>query len=134
MTKRFIFILAFLLVPLGAARGALDVEFGRYHALVIGINDYQNIPNLNTAVNDASAVADMLRQRYGFEVELLLTPTRDKVIPDTGPVARGADRARQFADLFRGARHPSTSKPTPDSGCPSTPRRTPRPTGSRSPR
>ena len=62
------------------AHAALDVDFGRYHALVIGINNYKNLPKLETAVNDATAVADVLRQRYGFEVELLLNPTRDKVI------------------------------------------------------
>ncbi len=80
MSKRFLVALALLLLPLEASGAALDIEFGRYHALVIGINDYQNIPRLNTAVNDASAIADMLRQRYGFEVELLLNPTRDQVI------------------------------------------------------
>ena len=46
--------LAFLLVrPMWApARAALDVDFGRYHALVIGINDCQNLPRLEPAVND----------------------------------------------------------------------------------
>ena len=62
------------------AHAALDVEFGRYHALVIGINDYKNLPRLETAVNDATVVADVLRQRYGFEVTLLLNPGRSDVI------------------------------------------------------
>ena len=62
------------------AHAALDVDFGRYHALVIGINDYKNLPRLETAVNDATAVADVLRQRYGFEVTLLLNPGRSEVI------------------------------------------------------
>ena len=57
-----------------------DIDFGRYHALVIGINDYKNLPRLQTAVNDATAVADVLRQRYGFEVSLLLNPGRSDVI------------------------------------------------------
>ena len=35
---------------------------------------------LETAVNDASAVADLLRQKYGFEVTLLLNPGRSDVI------------------------------------------------------
>ena len=47
---------------------------------VLAFNDYKNLPRLETAVNDATAVADVLRQRYGFEVTLLLNPTRDKVI------------------------------------------------------
>ena len=64
-----------------------DMDFGRYHALVIGANDYRNLPKLETAVNDASAVADVLRQRYGFTVTLLLNPTRADVV-------RALDRLR----------------------------------------
>ena len=71
-------LLAILIVTGGAARA--EVDFGRYHALVIGINDYQHLPRLETAVNDATAVADLLRKKYGFEVTLLLNPTRDRVI------------------------------------------------------
>ena len=78
MIRRLTIVLAILIWA--PAHAALDVDFGRYHALVIGINDYQNLPRLETAVNDASAVADVLRQKYGFKVELLLNPTRDKVI------------------------------------------------------
>ena len=78
MTPRLALVLPLLIWA--PANAALDVDFGRYHALVIGINDYQNLPRLETAVNDASAVADVLRQKYGFEVELLLNPTRDDII------------------------------------------------------
>ena len=78
MIRRLSLVLALLVWT--PAHAALDVDFGRYHALVIGINDCQNLPRLETAVNDASAVADVLRQKYGFKVELLLNPTRDKVI------------------------------------------------------
>ena len=66
--------------PVRAVLPPPDLDFGRYHALVIGINDYQSLPRLETAVNDASAVADVLRQRYGFDVNLLLNPTRDQVV------------------------------------------------------
>ena len=50
--------------------------FGDYYALVIGNNDYQNITQLKTAVKDARAVAKMLRERYNFEVTLLINATR----------------------------------------------------------
>ena len=30
-----------------------EIEFGRYHALVIGNNDYKHLPKLQTAVSDA---------------------------------------------------------------------------------
>ncbi|MCM8539883.1 MAG: caspase family protein [Lentisphaeraceae bacterium] len=54
-----------------------DVE---YHALVIGINEYKNLPNLKTAVNDANAVKDILEKNYGFNVTLLTNANRKHII------------------------------------------------------
>ena len=48
------------------------VSFGTYHALVIGNNAYANLPNLRTARGDATAIAQVLEQRYGFDATLLL--------------------------------------------------------------
>jgi TPR repeat protein len=46
---------------------------GKYYALVIGINQYPApMPQLKTAVNDATAMASLLKDRYGFEVTLLI--------------------------------------------------------------
>jgi len=49
-------------------------KLGKYKALIIGINDYKGpkIPDLKTATNDATAVAKILNEKYGFEVKLLL--------------------------------------------------------------
>ena len=48
-------------------------KLGSYRALIIGINDYKDpqIPDLETALNDAQTMAKLLRERYGFQVELL---------------------------------------------------------------
>lgn len=56
------------------------VDFGGYHALVIGINDYQHITRLETAVRDAEGVAAVLRDLYGFKVTLLANATRAAII------------------------------------------------------
>ena len=56
------------------------VDFGRYHALVIGIDDYQNLPDLKTALFDARAVAGILDRDYGFKVTLLENPSRDDIV------------------------------------------------------
>lgn len=56
------------------------VEFGRYHALVIGNNAYRHLPKLGTAVNDATATADLLRKKYGFTVTLLRDATREDIL------------------------------------------------------
>jgi uncharacterized caspase-like protein len=57
----------------GVAPGA--VNFGSYHAVVIGNNSYQNHPVLKTAANDASAVEALLKKRYGFKTQLLIDAT-----------------------------------------------------------
>jgi Caspase domain len=45
---------------------------GAYYALIIGIDEYQNLPKLQTAVGDAQAIEQILRQRYGFQTTLLI--------------------------------------------------------------
>lgn len=53
---------------------------GRYFALVIGINDYTSMNQLQTPVNDAKAVADLLRGKFGFtSVTLLLNQEATRV-------------------------------------------------------
>ncbi|TQV80435.1 caspase family protein [Denitrobaculum tricleocarpae] len=53
---------------------------GRYHALVIGINAYQHLPRLETAINDARVIGDVLAKDYGYKVNLLLDATRADII------------------------------------------------------
>ncbi|MCA9510389.1 MAG: caspase family protein, partial [Myxococcales bacterium] len=61
-----------------AARPALD--FGTYHALVIGNEAYRHLPRLQTAGEDARAIARVLADRYGFEVELALDASRYEIL------------------------------------------------------
>ncbi len=55
-------------------------DLGRYHALVIGNNDYLYETDLKTATNDARAVAEILEQQYGYQVQLLIDATREQMI------------------------------------------------------
>ena len=52
-----------------AAKG---VKFGRYHALVIGVQHYTSYDPLKTPLDDAKAVARVLADRYGFQTTTLL--------------------------------------------------------------
>lgn len=48
-------------------------ENGNYYAIVIGIDRYPSpLPSLETAVSDARAIANVLKNDYGFQVTLLL--------------------------------------------------------------
>ena len=55
-------------------------NFGNYHALVIGIDNYRAVTPLKTAVSDAKTVADLLQKEYGFKVTLLLDATRNQML------------------------------------------------------
>jgi hypothetical protein len=54
---------------------ARGVRFGRYHALVIANAEYAHLPDLETPQRDADVIADLLRTRYGFEVQVLRNAT-----------------------------------------------------------
>lgn len=47
-------------------------DLGDYYALVIGNNLYDNLDNLETAVQDATKIAEVLTSKYGYEVKLLI--------------------------------------------------------------
>jgi TPR repeat protein len=53
-----------------------DINFGEYYALIIGNNDYVYLTDLTTAVNDAKAVEEVLRSKYGFKTRLLFNANR----------------------------------------------------------
>lgn len=54
-------------------------HLGSYYALVIGINDYAELPKLKTAVKDAEDVAALLKRQYGFQTKLLSNATRQQI-------------------------------------------------------
>ncbi|MCG8463025.1 MAG: protein kinase [Holophagales bacterium] len=55
----------------GAEARSGAVFWGDYHAVVIGNNEYQRLPPLDSAVRDARAVARLLEKKYAFRVQLL---------------------------------------------------------------
>jgi uncharacterized caspase-like protein len=59
---------------------AEDLDLGNFVALVIGNNDYGVMPDLNTAVDDARAVANILKSNYGFTVRTLENATRYDIL------------------------------------------------------
>ena len=53
---------------------------GPYYALVIGIKDYRNVEPLETPLKDADAVAKVLHDIYGFEVNELRNASRKDIL------------------------------------------------------
>ncbi len=58
-------------LPLGEDRQALGMQFGRFYALVIGNQHYRMIDSLQTPINDAQRAAKVLKDKYGFTVQIL---------------------------------------------------------------
>lgn len=56
------------------------ITFGKYYALVIGNNNYLQLPSLKTAREDARVVASLLENRYGFEVTVLYDANRVEIL------------------------------------------------------
>ena len=57
-----------------------NLDYGDYYALVIGNNEYQDITNLRSAVNDAKVVSTVLEVDYGFNVKLLENASRKEIL------------------------------------------------------
>lgn len=53
---------------------------GNYHALVIGIDAYRELPKLKTAINDAEKISHLLRDKYDFSVTKLINADRSKIL------------------------------------------------------
>ncbi len=81
MLARALGVIALLLMPF-AGQAAEQIDFGRYHALVIGNNEYEHLRDLETAVGDATAVAQILKTKYGFKVTLKLNATRRDILSE----------------------------------------------------
>lgn len=79
-----------------------SIEFGRYHALVIGNNDYRALPRLQTAVNDATIISDVLEKKYGFQVTLLLNADRTQILSTLNDYRKSLSTADNFLIYYAG--------------------------------
>ena len=81
-------------------------EFGRFYALLIGVQDYQLLDDLASPANDIARIAQILDDRYGFGV---LSSRESEPIDrheSDQSAQRDARRERQPTDLFFRSRQP----------------------------
>ena len=67
-------------IQMGADPKAAPDGKWAYYALVIGNDDYQFLPKLQTATSDARAMARVLKDEYGFSTSLLLNASRADIL------------------------------------------------------
>ena len=59
---------------------SFNINYGKYYALIIGNNNYEYLPKLKTAVNDAEVFSQVLENKYNFEKVITLTNASRKEI------------------------------------------------------
>jgi uncharacterized caspase-like protein len=80
-----------------------------YHALVIGISDYDYWPDLPNAAQDAEEVAAKLKE-LGFAVNLLLNPTSEEMKNALGEIVYKTGQEENRAILLYFAGHGETER------------------------
>ncbi|MFH1982530.1 MAG: caspase family protein [Pseudomonadota bacterium] len=116
--KAFLLLAAAVVIaaPVGGAERGISVShpgvpqndgWGTYHALIIGIDAYQQWPRLRTAVKDAQDIAGVLVAKYGFKKENLTLrldsdATRLQVMADLRRIAAGMSETDNLLIYYAG--------------------------------
>ena len=53
---------------------------GQRHALLIAVDEYDDLPNLKTPKNDVKVLSGLLKRSYGFNTNVLINPTRTEIV------------------------------------------------------
>ncbi len=67
-------------MPAVSAVTAGSIEFGRYYALIVGLERYHHWAPLESPHQDARRLAEVLSERYGFDVTLLLDASKNQMM------------------------------------------------------
>lgn len=57
-----------------------NIEFGRYYALIIGLESYHHWERLESPHQDARRLGELLSERYGFDVTLVLDASKNQLM------------------------------------------------------
>ena len=79
-----------------------SLSFGRYHALVIGNNDYQKFPKLDSAINDANKFSKVLAEKYNFNTKVLINATRYDILKELDEFRRNLKKNDNFLLYYAG--------------------------------
>ena len=78
-----------------------------YHAMIVGVSDYEKWPKLPYAINDAKEIAEKLKE-LGFEVKLVLDPSSGEMKTLINEMVYEMGREEDRAVLFYYAGHGET--------------------------
>ena len=79
-----------------------DIEFGNFHALLIGNENYNNLDRLDSAIEDATDLSEVLANQYGFETELLIDASRSEILTKLNEYRFGLSERDNFLLFYAG--------------------------------
>ncbi len=82
-----------------------DINFGKYYALVIGVETYDNISNLDTPVNDINAIAEVLENKYGFSVQKVVNADNISIMEAINNLNNQLEKNDNLLIFFAGHGH-----------------------------
>lgn len=81
----------------------LNLNFGNYYALIIGNNNYEENINLDTAILDAEAVANVLEKKYGFQIiKLIKDGSRKEILSSLNQLKTQLQRGDNLLIYYAG--------------------------------
>ncbi|MEM9168238.1 MAG: caspase family protein [Pseudomonadota bacterium] len=81
-----------------------DVEFGAFHAILIGNANYNDPgwPDLGTPIRDVARIGEILEDKYGFDAKILRDATRDEILETIEATQRRLEEEDNLLIYFAG--------------------------------
>jgi hypothetical protein len=84
---------------------APSLQIGTYYALIIGNQNYKNLPKLQTPINDAKEMAQLLQERYRFQTKVILDADRSRILTALGEYRRTLPENSNLLIYYAGHGH-----------------------------
>jgi len=79
-----------------------NYDFGKYYALLIGVQDYQDFDNLKTPLKDIKRVGKILSDKFNFKTEYLENPNRVQILKTLNRYTKSLNEKDNFVLYFAG--------------------------------
>ena len=77
-------------------------DFGNYHALLIGVNDYKHFQDLRTPINDINRLDKILSIKYKFTTKKLINPSRRNLLKQLNSYTKSLSKNDNLIIYFAG--------------------------------
>ncbi len=78
------------------------IDFGQYHALIIGNTRYRQFPDLKSPEQDVRQIEKLLREKYGFKTRLILNADRYTILSSLNELSKKLDETDNLLIYYAG--------------------------------